>query len=113
MYRKAVPEVIQFRFWKALVSLFSLGIPNRKENKIKILKTGGLGDFLSLYRFSFRLGKRNLDIILVSILGMNLVNLVRGQTVYFIKNLIIMDSIPFILLPLFNNYILTINFRKS
>lgn len=54
MYRKAVPEVIQFIFWKVLVSLFRLGIPNRKENKIKILKTRGLGDFLALYRISFR-----------------------------------------------------------
>jgi|GEM_PF-2650042 len=74
---------------------------------------GIIGFFLSLYRFSFRLGKSNLNIILVSILGMNLVNLERGQTVYFIKYLIIMGSIPFILLPLLNNFILTINFRLS
>jgi|GEM_PF-6789174 len=50
MYRKAVPEVIQFRFWKVLVSLFSLKILNRKESKIKILKTCGLRDFIFLSR---------------------------------------------------------------
>lgn len=74
---------------------------------------GILGFLLATYRFTFRLGKSNLDIIILSILGMNLVNLVRGQTVYFFKYLIIMDSIPFILLLLLNNYILIINFKKS
>jgi hypothetical protein len=69
---------------------------------------GFLGILLSFYRYLFNIGKKNFDICILSILGMNLVNLVRGQSVYFFKYLLIMDSIPLLILILLNGFLVKI-----
>lgn len=48
MINKIIPESFFFKFWQTLIKLFSIGLPSLKTNKIKILKTGGLGDFIFL-----------------------------------------------------------------
>lgn len=65
-----------------------------------------IGIYLFIYRYVFVFKNKSLNYCLIAILGMNLVNLVRGQSVYFLKYLLIMDFFPILLLLFLNGFII-------
>lgn len=70
-----------------------------------------IGFYLYIYRYVLVFKNTSLNCCLIAILGMNLVNLVRGQSVYFFKYLFIMDFFPILILLFLNGYI--IQLRKQ